>query len=50
MTKSQAISEDIIMKFIETGSMRAAFDAVMGEGSYERLAGELYDALKKNGE
>ena len=47
MTSQQiaAISEKILTKFAETGSMRIAFDAVMGEGAYDKLADDLYDEL-----
>ena len=38
--------ERIIMIKIETGSMCEAFERVMGEGAYEKFAGELYDLLR----
>ena len=44
-----AIFEKIIMAKIETGSMREAFEQVMGEGSFDKFAGELYDLLKAKG-
>ena len=47
-TKGQVISERIMNKFSETASMRVAFDSVMGEGAYEKLAGEVYEALRSN--
>lgn len=28
-------------------SLKEAFDAVLGAGAYEALAGEVYDALRK---
>ena len=50
MTKAQKISEMIINEFAKTGSIKEAFDRVMGEGAYDKLAGEIYDDLnKKNG-
>ena len=36
----------IMSKFADTGSMRIAFDSVMGEGAYSKFAGELYDELR----
>ena len=45
-----AILEKIIMVKIETGSMREAFERVMGEGAYEKFASELYDLLRAKGE
>jgi len=46
MTKSQKISEMILIEFAATGSMRQAFDKVLGEGAYEKLASEIYHALR----
>jgi len=37
------------MAKIETGSWRQAFDRVMGEGAYDKFAGELYDLLRAKG-
>ncbi len=45
MTKAQKISEMIIAEFAKTGSISEAIDAVFGKGSYEQLAGEIYDLL-----
>lgn len=45
-TKGQVISEQIMAKLAETGSMRVAVDAVLGDGTYERLAGEVYKTLR----
>jgi hypothetical protein len=47
MTKSQAISEKFLTAFADTGSVKLAFEKIFGEGSYEKFAGELYDALRK---
>ena len=48
MTKSQKISEMILVELAATGSMRQAFDKVMGEGAYDKLAGEIYEQLCAN--
>lgn len=42
---AQKISEMILTEFAKTGSMRQAYDAVMGAGAYDKLAGELYDEM-----
>lgn len=46
MTKSQIISARILVMVAEGASVREAFDAVLGEGAYETMAGEIYDALR----
>lgn len=47
MTKQQAISAMIIEAYkANGGDIRAAFDKIMGEGAYMKLAGELYDELR----
>lgn len=46
MTKAQKISEMILVELAATGSMRQAFDKVMGEGAYDKLASEIYHALR----
>ena len=44
--KNAAISAQI-MALVEAGtSLQQAFDAVLGEGAYAKMAGELYDALR----
>lgn len=44
MTKTQAISAMILTK-IEAGmSTREAFDAVLGAGRFEQLAGDIWEA------
>jgi len=48
MTKAQKISEMILIELAETGSMRQAFDKVMGEGTYDKLAGEIYEQIRAN--
>lgn len=44
--KNAAISAMILTKRLEGMSMREAFDAVIGEGAYSKLAGEIYDELR----
>jgi hypothetical protein len=45
-TKNQAISL-VIKTLVETGiPLRTAYDAVLGEGSYDELAGEVWEALQ----
>lgn len=46
MTKAQKISEMILAELAKTGSIPQAFDAVLGEGSYMKLAGEIYEQLR----
>ncbi len=46
MTKAQKISEMILAELAKTGSMLQAFDAVLGEGAYMKLACELYEQLR----
>jgi len=40
------IYEKIAVEFAATGSMREAYDRVMGDGAFEKLAGEVYDGIK----
>lgn len=37
------IMNKIATEFANTGSMREAYDRVMGEGAYDKLASDLYD-------
>jgi hypothetical protein len=47
--KNAAISAQI-MGLVQTGMpLRQAFDQVLGEGAYAKMAGELYDALRARG-
>ena len=46
MTKAQKISETLIAEIVKAGSVRAGFDAVMGAGAFDKLAGEIYDELR----
>lgn len=44
--KNARISAMILAKMQEGMDLRAAFDAVLGEGAYMKLAGEIYDELR----
>ena len=46
MTKSQAISALILARVANGETLKEAFDAVLGAGAYERLAGEVWEALQ----
>ena len=46
MTKQQAISALILTEVANGKSIQEAFDAVIGEGAYQRLAGEVWEALQ----
>lgn len=46
MTKQQAISALILAQVAQGKSIKEAFDAVIGEGSYDRLAGEIWEAFQ----
>jgi hypothetical protein len=48
MTKAQKISEMILIELAATGSIKQAFDKVIGEGAYDKLAGEIYEQLRAN--
>ena len=45
MTKAQAISKMILDNIANGMEPRDAVDAVLGEGTFANLAGEVYDAL-----
>ena len=47
MTKAQKISEMLLHELAVTGSITEAFDRVMGNGAYDKLASDLYDALRE---
>ena len=47
MTKNQEISLMILGKMAQGMTVREALDTVLGEGTVEKLAGELYDALRE---
>ena len=44
--KNAAISAQIMARVANGWSLRAAFDAVICEGAYAKLAGDVYDALR----
>ena len=46
--KNAAISAQIMAHVASGWSLRAAFDAVIGEGAYAKLAGDVYDAIRAN--
>jgi hypothetical protein len=46
MTKSQSISALILARVANGETLKEAFDAVLGAGAYERLAGEVWSALQ----
>lgn len=46
MTKQQAISALILSQVANGKTIQEAFDAVIGAGAYERLAGEVWEALQ----
>lgn len=46
MTKQQAISALILAHVASGKTIQQAFDAVIGEGAYQQLAGEVWEALQ----
>jgi hypothetical protein len=46
MTKQQAISLLILAEVAKGKTTQEAFDAVIGEGAYKRLAYEVWEALQ----
>lgn len=48
MTKQQIISARILKLVAEGHDIRAAMDAVLGAGSFEKLAGDLWEAFRGN--
>ena len=46
MSKQQIISAKILANVANGMDLRTAFDAVLGEGAYVKLAGEVYDTLR----
>lgn len=45
MTTNQKISAAILAHRANGKSVKEAIDAVLGAGTFEKLAGDLYDAL-----
>lgn len=46
MTKTQAISALILARVAEGATIKEAFEAVIGPGSFEQLAGEVWEAMQ----
>lgn len=46
MTKQQAISALILAEVAKGRTIQEAFDAVIGEGAYAQLAGEIWEAFQ----
>lgn len=44
--KNIRISAEILKLVLEGKDVRQAFDAVIGAGTYEKLASEMYDELR----
>jgi len=44
--KNTVISARILSLVASGLTLQAAYDAVMGEGAYAKMAGEIYDALR----
>jgi len=44
--KNAAVSARILAHIASGMSVREAFDAVIGAGAFEKMAGEVYDALR----
>ncbi len=45
--KNAAITAAICSDFLINGDIKVAFDRVLGEGAYNKLAGELWEELRK---
>jgi len=48
VTKTQAISHMILSRIAEGMTLREAFDAVLGQGAYDKLASDLHDEFNAN--
>lgn len=46
MTKAQAISALILAEVAKGKDIREAIDTVLGVGTYERVAGEVWEAFR----
>jgi hypothetical protein len=46
MIKQQAISALILAEVAKGRTIQEAFDAIIGEGAYAQLAGEVWEALQ----
>jgi len=47
MTKNEAISLMIIGKVSQGMTIREAIDAILGEGTVEKIASDLYDTFRE---
>lgn len=45
MTKNQTISAMILNEIANGKTVSEAVDAILGEGTYQTLAGDIFDAL-----
>ena len=46
MNKDQIISAKILTAMASGMELQAAFDSVLGEGAYMKIASDLYDTLR----
>jgi hypothetical protein len=46
MSKTQAISALILARVAEGDTIKEAFEAVIGPGSFEQLVGEVWEAMQ----
>lgn len=46
MTTNQKISAAILANVAAGKSLKEAFDAILGNGAYDKLAGDVYDTLR----
>lgn len=46
MNKNAAISSSILNNIANGMTLEAAYDAVFGDGSYDKMVGDIYDALR----
>jgi hypothetical protein len=46
MTKQQAISTLILNEVANGKTIREAFEAILGEGTYEALANDIYETFQ----
>lgn len=50
MTPTQTISFQIIALMGSGADLRTAFDAVLGEGAYDKMASEIWEELRSRGQ
>ena len=46
ITKNAAISANILAMCAEGATLRDAVDAVLGAGTYDQIAGDIYESLR----